>query len=168
MKNYLSPDGSRGGGDEEQSLPPERSRSLVMLHPMPGTLGAEIIGPISAEDRRVFHLNQKLRKKRINAVMGAAAAARAPPGTLSVPATTKAGKREGTAAGAGGEGTDSEEVIDEETKLTRSRLYNKRSLKLSTHLAYFLFLMCGVRPHAPPHVPRGTYASMLLLCAYCV
>jgi hypothetical protein len=105
-----------------------------MLHPMPGMLGAEIIGPISAEDRRVFLLNQKLRKQRINAVLGAASAARGPTRALSLPATSVVG-HDGAA-----------QVIDEEEDaepLMPAR-FSKRSLKISTYLAYFLFLLCGI------------------------
>ena len=117
-----------------------------MLHPMPGMLGAEIIGPISAEDRRVFLLNQKLRKQRINAVLGAASAARGPTRALSLPATSVVGHDGAT------------QVIDEEEDaepLMPAR-FSQRSLKISTYLAYFLFLLCGVSSITLPHTHHRT------------
>ncbi len=132
---------------------------------MPGMLGAEIIGPISAEDRRVFLLNQKLRKQRINAVLGAASAARSPTRALSLPATSVVG-HDGAV-----------QVIEEDEQDAEPLMparFSKRSLKISTYLAYFLFLLCGVTSTTLPHTHTRTrttahthYRTRVLRCWVC-
>lgn len=100
---------------------------MLLLHSIPAALGAEIIGPISREDKKAFELSQLMQNEYLVALFPLAGGEVSQRGVVATEGTLRpSGRYTGGVP---------------QFNVPR---YSQRTLKISIYFAYFLFLLCGV------------------------
>jgi len=101
---------------------------MLLLHSIPAALGAEIIGPISREDKKAFELSQLMQNEYLVALFPLAGGEVSQRGVVATEGTLRpSGRYTGGVP---------------QFNVPR---YSQRTLKISIYFAYFLFLLCGAR-----------------------